>query len=844
MSDIDTLPAQPEQRITLTDIDYLAQGDFLDYAASVIADRSLPEVRDGLKPVHRRILNSSHELHLGPKTPHKKSARIVGDVLGKYHPHGDTAVYDALVRMAQDFTLRLPLIDGQGNFGSIDGDSAAAMRYTESRLSVAGESFFDDIALDTVDYTANFDGSLTEPTVLPVLFPNLVINGTEGIAVGMAAKIPPHNPNEIMDVVDYMVDKRISAEQNGENKSLALFDLDAIIKLAPAPDFPTGAIVHSVGGTYRSAWVDGSGRVVMRGRWHEEKINGHRSIVITELPYQLNKNSLTSRIVELAKPDVKNNNIVRIEGIHTIRDESDKEGVRLVIEVKRGVEPEFIVNNLIKQTSFEMAFNYNVTVIQKGRPRKIGLIECLDNYIDHRVETIVRRTRTLDRKAADRMHILDALIKAVDPDMLDTVVRTIRQSYDHHEANAALQALLAIDEIQAAAILDLRLQKLTGLQIESLQNEYTKLEEERAYYATILNNVDSKQLRLVKEEAVAFRARISRLKTKDGRNLCDRLSEVSYDIGDVDFEAIIPKEMCGVLLSENNYIRRVPIGDFGLQGRGTRGKAQFKLSDEDKVVSSCQAFSHDLTLLFTDGGRCYAVKTYEISDHLKGRFVANIISLKEGERIIQVLSISDFNDDNLMFVTENGVGKRIPLSEISGSTRKSGVSAITLKDGDKLVQVNRITEDDDVIILAENGKTLHFKAPEIRPMGRNAAGVIAMDVGNSHVVGFCVAHPDDRILTVTEKGKGSAFDVASFPIRKRAGKGVYAMSVSEKTGNMKRIMAIPDGAQMVSISENGVGNRIAVDTLRSAGRGNSGVSLMNIDTEDNFGSAFIWVEEV
>ena len=819
---------------TRIDIHSAGSKSFLDYAGFVITQRALPDVRDGLKPVHRRILYAMDQLHVGHNKMTKKSARIVGDVIGKYHPHGDTSVYEAMVRMAQDFSMRIPLVDGQGNFGSIDGDNAAAMRYTEARMSAASESCFDDIHLDTVDYIDNYDGTVQEPVVLPLSYPNLLINGVEGIAVGMATYVPPHNPVEVMSAVQYMIQQ----ELDGNDPVVA-----ELMKLVPAPDFPTGGLIHGLGANYESAWENGSGKIYLRSKWHEETLGRRRAIVITEIPYQVNKTTLIEKIVTLAKPNKEKQNTIDVEGIAEIRDESNKDGIRLIIEVKSGVEPELIFNKLVKMSQMEITVSYNVTVLVKGRPRKIGLVECLEHFIDHKIDVIIRRTNTLDAKAAARLHILSALLKALVPDMLDKVIKTIRQSVDSEEANNGLQLLLDIDELQATAILDMRLQRLTGMQVGALEDEAAKLEADRLYYAEILGDIDNKQLRLAQQEITEFNERFQRLKDKKGdRYWGERRSEIAQDIGNVDLESMTTREMCGVLLSERNYIRRVPISEFGLQGRGTRGKSQFKLAEDDRILSSTQAFSHDYLLMFTEQGRVFAVKTFEVPDALKGRFVQNLIPI-EGDKVIQILSIPEFNDDNLMFITENGVGKRLKLSDIDGAKRKNGIAALTIREGDRLVEVNRIGDDSHVVILSDAGKALHFDADQIRTMGRGAAGVKAMNVKDNKVVGFCVVEEGNRILAITENGRGSAFALDDFPIKNRGGMGVQSIKVTKKTGKLKRIITLPDGAEMVAVSEGGVGNRMAVDSLRSSGRGNSGVTLMSIDDDDRFGDAFTWVDE-
>lgn len=830
----DIVPVEPLHNIEPIDISVAAKEKFLSYAYYVIKGRALPDVRDGMKPVHRRILHAMNELGLAPNKLPKKSARIIGDVIGKFHPHGDTAAYDAMVRMAQPFSLRVPLIDGQGNFGSIDGDPPAAMRYTESRMSHAGQATFDDIGLDTVDMGLNYDGTEKEPEVLPVPFPNLLVNGVDGIAVGMATNIPPHNPAEVMSAVDYMLDHRISGES---------MDLDHLYSLVPAPDFPTGGLVHSTGGM-RSAWESGSGRVYLRAKWHEEKIGSHRAIVIDEIPYQVNKTKLIEKIVSLAKPNKTKGGLIEVEGISALREESGKEGIRLIIEVKSGFEPEVIFNMLLKSTQLEESISYNNVVLVKGAPKQLGLRAILDHFIDHRLEVVLRRTLCLDKKAAERLHILDALLKALDTDNLDKVIHLIRGSESVGEANKGLQELLAIDEIQAQAILDMTLKRLTSLQVDSLKNEADKLRAEREGYAVIINDEDNAQLKIVKAEALSQGERFARLKDEKGRPLWStRMTEISHEIGNVDLASFVKQEMCGIFLTDKGYLRRVPMDEINTQNKGTRGKRQIKLSDDDNVISAVSTHSHNLLLLFTDKGRVYGVDAYKIPEDQRGKHVNNFIDI-EDENVVQVSSVSDIEAEvDLVFVTENGTIKRSALNIYKSATRRSGIIAINIGDDDKLVHTLICDKDDDhLLLLSSSGKAIRFPLSDARQIGRNAAGVRGMKLLEGAKVVSASRIPtgvDGKVIAVSVNGIGNVTHSTLFNPQNRGGTGVYAMRPNKKSGVPRSVFFVADEADLVSVSELGIANRIAAHNLSTTGRGAGNIRLINIDAGDSLADAFI-----
>lgn len=821
--------------ITDVNIAETAKSKFLDYSMSVITDRALPDVRDGLKPVHRRILFAMEELHINPASPHKKSARVVGDVIGKYHPHGDASVYEAMVRMAQTFSMRAPLVDGQGNFGSIDGDSPAAMRYTEARMSALGKALFDDIELDTVDFDPNYDGTAKEPSVLPCPFPNLLINGVQGIAVGMAASIPPHNPVEVMTALRYM------AEQRAQGRECSL---DILRTLIPAPDFPTGGQVYNLAGM-ASAWTDGTGNLSLRGRWQEETLSaGRSSIVITEIPYQVNKTRLIEKIVELAKPNKAKGGVTEVEGIFEVRDESDKDGLRIFIGVKKDFEPEVIFSKLAKLSQLEVSINYNATVLVNGCPQQIGLQAILDHFIDHRLAVITRRTQTLDRKAAERLHILYGLLKALEPANLNRVIETIRAADSPQEANEALQTLLAIDSTQAQSILDMRLQRLTGLQLDELRQETVKLEAARQGYAHILE-AEQNRLAVLIQETEAQIERFSAMKNKKGNHpLRDRLTEVATHLSVFDLGALTKQEECTLYLTAQGYLRRMPVSTIGSQNRGTRGKRLMNLREGDFIVQSLNADSHDCLLAVTESGRVIGIRAFEVPENEAGRFVDNLMQTN-GERVVRLLSTPSLSDDSvsLVMMTTGGYVKRTRLPEFTSATRKGGVIGINLEEGDRIVFVGLAGEQDELASLSSDGRIIRYEAAEAREVGRSARGVTGMRFNDGqHKVAGAVIHARDRegyLVCVTDHGMAKVSALSDYRPQARGGKGLIAMRLNTRTGKLfTALVADTLEGDLVVTTRAGITNRISLDTLNVSGRNTMGMKLVTLKEGDSVADVF------
>jgi DNA gyrase subunit A len=772
---------------------------YLDYAMSVIVSRALPDVRDGMKPVHRRVLFSMYEQNNVHSKPYRKSARIVGEVLGKYHPHGDTAVYDALVRLAQDFSMRYTLIDGQGNFGSIDGDSPAAMRYTEVRMARISEWLMQSIDEETVDFQPNYDNSEVEPTVLPTIFPQLLVNGQSGIAVGMATNIPPHNLTEILDAVIHLID----------NEQTTVEDLMRIVK---GPDFPTAGVIRGIKGIH-DAYRTGRGSVVVRGRASVETTKaGRDQIIVTELPYQVNKASLIERVADLVKSE-------DLTGISDIRDESNKEGIRIVIEIKRGENGEVILNHLYKKTRLQDSFGVNMVAIVRGIPKLLALKDCLEYFRDHRFEVITRRTVFRLKKAEERLHILDGLKIAVDN--VDAVVALIRSSDSPDLAREGLISTFALSERQASAILELRLARLTGLERDKIVNEH----KEVSLQITDLKDILAKPERvraICREELVA-------LKAAHGDT---RKTEITLDAGDVDMASLIPPEDVFVAFTAGGYVKRVNVDEFRSQNRATKGKTGASLKDNDFVKTTLHAHTHDNILMFSNHGKVYDFKVYELpegSPQSKGKSIAQILTLQEGEFITTMLPVTEFVDNASIFMcTHQGIVKRTELKAFS-NIRTSGLRAVNLDEGDSLVSVLVVKDSDQIILASAGGRAIRFEVDQVRDMGRSARGVNGINMeDDDRVVTAEVGRADHSILVVTENGFGKRSELEEFRLTSRAGKGVNSIRVTPRNGKVIALMSVNEDKDVLLTTNSGRVLRLHVKSIKVIGRFTQGVCLMKI----------------
>ena len=816
------------------DIRDIAHKKYLDYSMSVIVDRALPDVRDGLKPVHRRILYSMQQMNIKSTGHYKKSARVIGDVIGKYHPHGDSSVYDAMVRMAQPFSMRVLLIDGQGNFGSIDGDSPAAMRYTECRMHKVADFMFKDINLNTVDYIPNYDGTESEPSVLPVSFPNLIVNGVQGIAVGMASNIPPHNPIEALEAVKYLIERRLDKEDP---------ELDTLLQIIPAPDFPTGGILHGAKEMH-GAWLNGRAKMKLRGKWHEEDLNhGRTSIIIDELPYQVNKAKLIERISELASPNTDRNSPnfgkATIEGIFDVQDESDKDGIRVFIGIKTEYDAELVFNQLLRYTQLEESISYNATVLVNGQPKVIGLLEILQHFIDHRLEVIVRRTLTLDSQAAKREHILRGLILAIDPNNIDKVIKLIRASKNTQDAKDGLCQLLNIDGEQSTEILNMRLQKLTSMQIDEMRDELNKIKLSREEYALILND-ETKRLATVFEETDEKITIFANTKEKlghygDSHPYAKRYTDVNQELIKNDLAALTKVEECHIIMSSEGYLRRLPLEELETQNRGTRGKKKMNLGKNDFINLSVQVHSHDSLLFISNKGKTYSLMAYEIPNLEKGRHLRNILEIEDNEKIIDIIPV-DFENDNedLVLITKRGIVKKTKLSDYISSRRKGGIIAINLTENDSIVDAAISKGNDDIVMINNKNKAIRFSATDLRRLGRNSRGVRGMNLEkNTHIIGGSVANDDGYLVCISDNGLIKITEMKNYRNQTRGGKGVAAMKVSERTGDLFTSFYIKSLDQDVIITtKKSIINRISLDNVTVTSRNTSGVSLIKLDDND------------
>ena len=798
----------PEQTIVESELVHEMKSSYIDYAMSVIVGRALPDVRDGLKPVHRRILYAMYEDNLTADKPFKKSATCVGDVLGRYHPHGDASVYDAMVRLAQDFSMRYPLVDGHGNFGSVDGDPPAAYRYTEARMSKLSNEMLRDIEKDTVDWDPNFDESRKEPRVLPSRFPNLLVNGSAGIAVGMATNIPPHNLREVIDACICILD----------NPEAELADLMEYIK---GPDFPTKGIIMGRSGI-RAAYSTGRGKITVRARAEfEEYGQGRERIIVTELPYQVNKRMLIAAMAEQVRDK-------RLDGISDIRDETDRNGMRIVIELKKDANPQVVLNRLYAQTQMQTTFGVTMLALvnNQSQPRILSLRHILDEYLRYQEQIITRRTQYDLKKALERQHVLEGLLIAEEN--IDEVIKTIRESYD--DAKERLMARFDLSEIQAQVVLDMQLKRLQGLEREKLQNEYNELEKRIAYYRELLSNEEMLK-GVLKDELTAIRDRFGD----------DRLTEIQDVEDEIDIEDLIEEEQCVFTLSHAGYIKRVPAATYRSQKRGGRGVTGQTLKEEDFVEGVFSASTHDYILFFTSMGRVHRRKGYQIPEGgrvAKGTNIVNILPLEPGEKVTAGLTVRDFDEDNLMFVTRHGTVKRVSLQSLN-TARKAGIRALTLADGDELIAVMKTNGEQNILLATADGMAICFSESDVRVMGRDAAGVrgIALSEGD-YVVGAGIAEEGKQLLTVTELGYGKRTEIAEYmrlgengqrSPQLRGGKGLKNYNLTAKTGRVAGVAVVGDDDDVMLIESGGVLIRMAVSDINIYKRDTQGVILMRLE---------------
>jgi DNA gyrase subunit A len=829
MSDFDE---NEKKGIVNVDITEAMTGSYIDYAMSVIVARAIPDVRDGFKPVHRRVIFGMHELGVTSSSAYKKSARIVGEVMGKFHPHGDSSVYDTMVRMAQEWSLRYPLVDGQGNFGSVDGDSPAAMRYTEARMSKLTMEFVSDLEKETVDFQKNFDDTLDEPIVMPAKIPNLLVNGSSGIAVGMATNMLPHNLSESIDGCIAYID----------NNDITIEELMQYVK---APDFPTGGVIYGLDGV-REAFETGRGKVVVRGRAEIEVENNRESIIITEIPYQVNKAKLHVQISELV-------NEGRIEGISDVRDESDRNGMRLVVELRKDAITNVVLNRLYQMSQLQTSYGVNNIALVKGRPELLNLKQIITHFVEFRHEIVTRRTRYELKKAEARAHIVEGLIIAVDN--IDEVIKIIRKSSDSPEAQRALEARFSLSDIQSKAIVDMRLGALTSLQVVNLREEWARLQELIKKLNLILSDV-SLRMEMIKEELIEMKDKFG-----DARK-----TDIMASSGDINILDIIANEQVVVTISHLGYIKRTTLDEYREQNRGGRGSRGTRSRTEDFTEHLFIANTHNVLLLFSNKGRCYWINVYEIPEGNKtsmGRAIQNLMNISGEEKILAYLPVENLKDEEFInshyvfFCTKQGVIKKTQLSEYS-RPRQNGVNAITIREGDELLDALLTNGNMEMILASKQGRALRFNESKVRSMGRNAAGVTGMDLGDdekNEIVGIVSVDKESEvsqsILVVSEKGFGKRTYIddpedgeAIYRITNRGGKGVKTLSVTEKTGDLISILNVVDGNHLMIINKSGIAIRLNVDKLRVMGRATQGVTLIKLDKKDSIAAvAKVIVEE-
>jgi DNA gyrase subunit A len=789
---------------------------YIDYSMSVIVSRALPDVRDGLKPVHRRVLYGMLDLGVLHNRPYKKSARIVGEVLGKYHPHGDTSVYDTMVRMAQEWSLRYMLVDGQGNYGSVDGDPPAAMRYTEARFRKITEELLADIEKDTVDFRPNFDDSLTEPTVLPSRIPNLLMNGASGIAVGMATNMAPHNLTEVINgILAYIDDNNI--------------DIDGLMKHIKAPDFPTGGTIYGYEGV-KEAFHTGRGRVVMRAKATIEPVNNRERIIVTEIPFQINKAEMIKRQWELC-------NEKKIEGITEIRDESNREGMRIVYELRADAISNVVLNNLYKYSALQTSFSINNVVLVKGRPEMLNLKDMIRHFVDHRHDVVVRRTKYELAQAEKRAHILEGLLIAQKN--IEEVIKIIRESDSPDAAKDELITRFSLSEIQARAILDMRLRTLTGLEVDKLNAEYDELMKSIAHYKDILSN-EPLRYKIIRDELVE-------IKEKYGD---ERRSDIVYAGDDLRIEDMIADENVVITISHLGYMKRTNLAEYRAQNRGGRGSKGTATRDEDFVEHMFIASTHNYILLFTEKGQVYWIRAYEVPEgnkQSKGRAIQNIISIAPDDKVKAFINIKDLTDEEyinnnfIILCTKDGIIKKTSVEAYS-RPRANGINAITIREGDVLLEAALTNGKNEIMLATKLGKVCRFPEEKVRPMGRNASGVIGIDLndeegGNNEVIGMiCIDNPETNVLVVSEKGYGKRSDIDEYRITNRGGKGVKTINITDKTGTLVGIKSVTDANDLMIITKNGITIRMNVSDLRVMGRATQGVRLINIQDNDSIGA--------
>lgn len=809
------------EKIVAINIEDEMKSAYIDYSMSVIVSRALPDVRDGLKPVHRRVLYGMQDLGVYSNRAHKKSARIVGEVLGKYHPHGDTSVYDSMVRMAQNWSLRYPMVDGQGNFGSIDGDNPAAMRYTEARLRKIAEEMLGDLEKETVDFAPNFDDSLTEPTVLPAAVPQLLMNGASGIAVGMATNMPPHNLTEVINGIIAYID----------NNDITI---DELITHVKAPDFPTGGTIYGVEGV-RSAFETGRGRIVMRGKARfDETKTGRERIIVEEIPYQVNKADMIRKTADLV-------NDKKIDGISEIRDESDRKGMRIVYELKRDSIPNVVLNKLYKYTALQTSFSVNNICLVKGRPQLLNLKQLIKYYVEHRHEVVVRRTEFELRKAEERAHILTGLIIAIDN--LDEVIALIRASKNPEEARVGLMSKFELSELQSRAILDMRLQKLTGLELEKLRAEYDELMATIAGLKYILENED-KRMEIITEELLA-------VKEKYGD---DRRSVIEYSAADLSIEDMIPDESVVVTISHAGYIKRTKLSEYKTQSRGGVGSRGSSARNEDFLEHMFTATNHNWLLIFTQSGKCYWMRIFELpegSKASKGRAIQNLINIESDDKMLAYIPVKDLKDIdyvkayNVILCTKMGLIKKTTLEAYS-RPRSNGINAITIREGDELLTARLTDGENEIIMGLKSGKAIRFPEQKVRAVGRTAQGVKGVTLAHDkdEVIGMiCIADQESNVLVVSEKGYGKRSAVEDYRITNRGGKGVKTINVTEKTGELIAILNVNDEMDLMIINKSGLTIRMSIEELRVMGRATQGVRLINLKGKDEIAAVAKVIKE-
>ena len=785
---------------------------YIDYSMSVIVSRALPDVRDGLKPVHRRVLYGMYGLGVFSNRKYLKSARIVGDVLGKYHPHGDSSVYDAMVRMAQPWSLRYPQVDGQGNFGSMDGDPPAAMRYTEARLKKISDEILSDLDKETVDFQNNFDDSLTEPKVLPTKIPNLLVNGTSGIAVGMATNMAPHNLSESIDAISAYIDNRE-------------ITIDELMKHIIAPDFPTGGIIYGYDGV-RDAFHTGRGRIVLRAKVNFEEVGNRNAIIVTEIPYQVNKAEMIARTAELVKDD-------KIPGIYEIRDESDRNGLRIVYELKNDAIPNVVLNLLYKYTSLQTSFSVNNIALVKGRPEQLNLKDIIHHFVEHRHEVIVRRTQYELRKAQERAHILEGFMKVIgSQESLDKAISIIRHSANPQEAKEGLIAEFELSEIQAQAILDLRLARLTGMELDKIRAEYEEIMALIKDLEDILSN-EPRRYQIIKDELLE-------IKEKYGD---ERRSEIDYSGGEMSIEDLIPNEKVVLTISHAGYIKRTALSEYKVQSRGGVGNRAATTRDEDFLEYIVSATNHQYMMFFTEKGKCFWLRVFEIpegSKTAKGRAIQNLINIEPDDKIRAYIRTNDLKDADyinsmyLVMVTKKGIIKKTSLEQYS-RPRVNGINAIEIREDDQLLEAKLTTGNSEIMIATRGGKCIRFPEEKVRAVGRTSIGVRGVDLSDGdEVIGMIVVNDMEKesVLVVSERGYGKRTAVEDYRITNRGGKGVITLNITEKTGDLIAIQSVTDEDGLMIINKSGVAIRMGLDALRIMGRNTQGVRLINLKAND------------